>query len=263
MEDVPSGAESVPTSLPGLPRSSQNTRDLHEIFMAALTIVRTLREEPMSKHFERDLENLQHRLLALSGTVEDLVDKANDALVHRNFALAAEIVEADNAVDQQEVQIEDECLKMLALHQPVALDLRRIATVMKVNNDLERIADLAVGIAQRTKCLEPYPQFQAPPRLQAMGQMATSMVRRSLDALVAMDAAAAREVCQEDDAVDAVNREIIEELQQVMQTQSWAVPAALHCFSAARHLERIADHATNIAEDVVYLVEGEIARHSL
>ena len=215
----------------------------------------------MSKHFERDLENLQHRLLALSGMVEDLVVKANQALTGRHAQLAAQVVEADTEIDEQEVMIEDECLKMLALHQPVALDLRRIATVMKVNNDLERIADLAVNVAQRSESLQACPEFVVPHKLEAMGHIATGMVRRALDALVAMDSAAAREVCAEDDKVDTLNREIIDELLHVMQAQSWAVPAALDCFSATRHLERIADHATNIAEDVVYLVEGEIARH--
>jgi phosphate transport system protein len=217
----------------------------------------------MSKHFERDLENLQHRLLALSGTVEDLVVKANQALLARDVPLAEQVVRADGEVDQQEVEIEDECLKMLALHQPVALDLRRIATVMKVNNDLERIADLAVNVAQRAESLREYPQFTAPARLDQMGQSAMGMVRRSLDALVEMDAAAARAVCADDDAVDELNRAVTDELVEIMQRDSWAIPAALHCFSAARHLERIADHATNIAEDVLYLVEGEIARHSL
>jgi phosphate transport system protein len=139
--------------------------------------------------------------------------------------------------------------------------LRRIATVMKVNGDLERIADLAVSIAQRAKAMDAYPAFPIPEQLPRMVVIATQMVRGAMDAFVKMDTVAARRIMAMDREVDQFNCEIIEDLQNIMKTQANLVEAALHCFSAVRHIERIADHATNIAEDVVYLVEGDIVRH--
>ncbi len=215
----------------------------------------------MTKHLHRDMDNVHHEILSLSALVEEMIDKAARVLVHRDWGLAREVVAADEIVDQREVHIEEECLKMLALHQPVAVDLRRIATVMKVNNDLERIADLAVNIAERGQSLKQFPDFSVPAKLQRSIEMATAMVRQSLDAFVNMDLAAARQVGLRDDDVDQANREIIDELLQVMQQRADLIQPAVHCFSAARHVERIADHATNIAEDVIYLVEGEIVRH--
>jgi len=190
-----------------------------------------------------------------------MIDKATQALNERKYNLADEVVNSDGYVDEHEVHVEEECLKMLALHQPVAVDLRRIATVMKVNNDLERIADLAVSIAQRAQAMSAYPAFPIPDQLPRMVVISTQMVRGSMDALVNLDSAYARRIMAMDNQVDQLNRDIIAELQELMQSQPNLVPAALHCFSAVRHTERIADHATNIAEDVVYLVEGEIVRH--
>jgi phosphate transport system protein len=215
----------------------------------------------MSKHLLRDIDNLNAELLGISSVVEEMIDKAILALNERRFDLVDEVINSDKFVDQHEVHVEEECLKMLALHQPVAIDLRRIATVMKVNNDLERIADLAVSIAERARALDAFPGFPIPNRLQRMVVLTTQMVRGAMDALVNLDTAAARRIMSLDEEVDQYNRDIIEDLQVVMATQAKLVPAALHCFSAVRHIERIADHATNIAEDVVYLVEGEIVRH--
>ncbi len=215
----------------------------------------------MSKHFERDIENLQRGLLTMSGHVEEMVGLANRALCERNSVLAQRVIDSDATVDEQEVRLEEECLKILALHQPVAIDLRRVATVMKVNNDLERIADLAVNVAERTRCLVEESDFPIPLKLDRMADLARTMLRDSLDALVAMDEQKARLICKTDDEVDELNRQIIDELQDRMQERTVSISAALHCFSATRHMERIADHATNIAEDVIYLVSGEIARH--
>jgi phosphate transport system protein len=215
----------------------------------------------MSRHLQRDIESINQELLSISSMVEEMIDKATQALNERKYNLADEVVNSDGYVDEHEVHVEEECLKMLALHQPVAVDLRRIATVMKVNNDLERIADLAVSIAQRAKAMESYPAFPIPDQLPRMVVISTQMVRGSMDALVNLDSAYARRIMAMDNQVDQLNRDIIAELQEVMQNQPNLVPAALHCFSAVRHTERIADHATNIAEDVVYLVEGEIVRH--
>ena len=215
----------------------------------------------MSKHLQRDIDRLNQELLSISSMVEEMIDKATLALSERRIDLADQVVGSDSFVDSHEVHVEEECLKMLALHQPVAVDLRRIATVMKVNNDLERIADLAVSIAQRAQAMSEYPAFPIPDQLPRMVVITTQMVRGSMDALVNLDSAYARRIMAMDNQVDQLNRDIIAELQEVMQTQPNLVPAALHCFSAVRHTERIADHATNIAEDVVYLVEGEIVRH--
>lgn len=215
----------------------------------------------MSRHLQRDIEAINQELLGISSMVEDMIDKATQALNERRYELADDVVNSDPYVDEHEVHVEEECLKILALHQPVAVDLRRIATVLKVNADLERIADLAVSIAQRAKAMHECPAFPVPDRLARMVVIATQMVRGAMDAFVNLDTASARRIMAMDHEVDQFNCEIIAELESLMQKRADLVPAAVHCFSAARHIERIADHATNIAEDVVYLVEGEIVRH--
>lgn len=213
------------------------------------------------KHLQRDMDNLQRHILSLSTMVEEMIDKATLALSDRRSDLAAEVIRADEEVDRFEVRIEDECLKLLALHQPVAVDLRRIATVLKVNSDLERIADLAVSVAERAQAIHEFPEFPVPDQLDRMVVLTTQMVRGAMDSFVNLDSQAARRILRLDDEVDQHNREIIAVLQNLMQEDKELVPPALHCFSATRHIERIADHATNIAEDVIYLVEGDIVRH--
>ncbi len=215
----------------------------------------------MSKHWERDLDNLQRHLMALAACVEEAIFKGTRALGERNASLALEVVEGDAVIDQEENYIENECLKMLALHQPVAIDLRRIISALKINTDLERMADLAVNIAERALSLAELPRIAVPDKLQSMTDLTTSMVRQSLDAFVMLNADQARRVIRLDDEVDRYNREIIAELIGTMQQTPEQVPAFMAFFSAVRQLERIADHATNIAEDVVYLIEGEIIRH--
>ena len=216
----------------------------------------------MTKHFYRDMENLHRDILALSALVEEMIGNAAKALRERDPELAADVIAVDPQVDDREVQIEEFCLKMLALHQPVAVELRRIATVMKVNNDLERIADLAVNLAERATALAAHPQFDPPTELDDMITVGTQMVRDAMDAFVNLDSQSAREICLRDEAVDRQNEDIIEELRALMKADPRSVEPALLCFSATRHMERIADHATNIAEDVIYLVDGEIIRHN-
>ncbi len=211
----------------------------------------------MSIHLQRDLESLQIQLLAQSSVVEEMIRKACRAIHAIRPVLAAEIMDHEQLVNEREVRIEEDCLKILALHQPVAVDLRRTATIMKINNDMERIADLAVNIAERAQGLTLYPEFMVPETFDRMAQLAVTMVQDALNALVRLDVDAAREVCLRDDDVDALNREVINEMRGIMKL----IEAALNLFSASRHIERIADHATNIAEDVIYLVDGEIARH--
>lgn len=215
----------------------------------------------MSKHLQRDMEHIHSEILVLSGMVEAMIDRASRALRERNLELARQVAKEDAEIDELEVRVEEDCLKILALHQPVAVDLRRIATVLKVNNDLERMADLAVNIAERVQSIASQPDFPIPEKLERMVELTMAMVKGSLNAFVNLDTEAAREICQKDDEVDHYNREVINELHQHMRNRPDHIDAAMHCFSASRHVERIADHATNIAEDVIYLVEGEIARH--
>jgi phosphate transport system protein len=215
----------------------------------------------MSKHLERDLDNLQRHLMAMAASVEEAIFKGTRALQERNAALAEEVIAGDSLIDQEENYVENECLKMLALHQPVAIDLRRIISALKINTDLERMADLAVNIAERAVSLADLPPIAVPDKLQNMTELTSSMVRQSLDAFVMVNARQARQVIVLDEEVDRYNREIIGELIGQMQKAAELVPALMSFFSAVRQLERIADHATNIAEDVVYLIEGEIIRH--
>jgi phosphate transport system protein len=215
----------------------------------------------MAKHLERDLENLQRDLLALAASVEEAIHKAIRALRERETKPAQQVIADETQIDQEENHIEEECLKILALHQPVAVDLRRIAAALKINTDLERMADLAEDIAERALYLAQLPAVPVPERLQRMTDLTISMVRQSLDSFVNLDVRQARRVCRLDDEVDRYNNEIIQELIGMMQESPDMVEPGLSLFSATRHLERIADHATNIAEDVVYLVEGEIIRH--
>jgi phosphate transport system protein len=217
----------------------------------------------MAKHLERDLDNLQHDLLALAGLVEASIHKAIRALQERNLRLAQEVINGDPQIDSEENHIEEECLKILALHQPVAIDLRRIAAAMMINIDLERMGDLAEEIAERAIHLSRPPLLPIPSKLQRMTDLTTMMVHQSLDSFVNLNTEQAKQVMRLDDEVDRYNVEIINEIVQAMQRSPDLIDAGLSMFSATRHLERIADHATNIAEDVVYLVEGEIVRHRI
>jgi phosphate transport system protein len=215
----------------------------------------------MSKHLQRDLDNLQRDILVMAASVEEAIHKAIRALQGRDTPLAEQVIAGDTEIDQEENHVEEECLKILALHQPVAVDLRRITAALKINTDLERMADLAEDIAERALQLAHPPYIPIPDKLQRMTDLTTAMVRQSLDAFVNLDVRLARLVCRFDDEVDRYNHEIIEDLIRLIQGSPELVQPGLSLFSATRHLERIADHATNIAEDVIYLVEGEIVRH--
>jgi phosphate transport system protein len=213
------------------------------------------------KHLQRDMDNLQRDMWALAASVEAAIHKAIQALQERDSISAQEVITGDNQIDQDENRVEEECLKILALHQPVAIDLRGIAAALKINTELERMADLAEEIAERALHLATLPITPIPAKLQRMADLTATMVKQSLDAFVHLDAFKARQVCRLDDDVDRCNNEIIQELTEMMQASPDMVEAGLSLFSTTRHLERIADHATNIAEDAVYLVEGTIIRH--
>jgi phosphate transport system protein len=216
----------------------------------------------MSKHFERELGNLQDRLLTLFGVVERMINQATRSLIHGSGGSIVEQLEQDDEfINAQEVVIEEECLKILALYQPVASDLRLITTVMKINIDLERIADLACNIAERVDAIQQYPYFPIPDQISEMARDATEMVRKALNSFVGSNLGLAKQVIIDDRRVDELNRQAIGEVKQLMASQPELIDPALSCFSLSRHLERIADHAENIAEEVIYLISGEIIRH--
>lgn len=215
----------------------------------------------MSKHFQREVERLKRSLLSLSAVVEDAVWVAVKSVEEGHAASAARVIDGDAQVDQMEVDIEEECLKILALYHPVAFDLRFIVAVLKMNNDLERIGDLAVNIAKRALALAERRLAGLPLDFHDMGAKAKSMLRRSLDALVNQDPDLAREIRKDDDEMDAMNRAMTERIKVEIRKRPENLDALLQLLNISRHLERIADQATNIAEDVIYLVQGQIVRH--
>lgn len=215
----------------------------------------------MTKHLRRDLEGLERRLLLLAGEVEEAVRRAVSALVERRIELAERVLAGDDAIDRLEVEIEDECLKILALHHPVASDLRFIVTCLKSANDLERIADLAGNIAERGVSFSAHAELEVPPRIREVAEICTRMLRQAIDSFVRGDARLARSLCIQDQQVDRAHRRIIGDCMEVMHRDPQCIDQALDLISISKNLERIGDHATNIAEDVVYLVEGDIIRH--
>jgi phosphate transport system protein len=215
----------------------------------------------MSKHLERDLDRLKKEILVMGGMVEEATDLAISAIIDRRKDLAEQVTSGDDKIDSKELEVEDECLKMLALHQPVASDLRFIITVLKVNSDLERMGDLAKNIAERAVALATQPPIAGARELGAMAERVRGMVHECIDALVERDVDLAKKVCIDDREVDEENKKHFAQLQQVMAKDTDTIERAVHLLSVSRHLERIADHATNIAEDVVFLVDGEVIRH--
>src|SRR5262245_38695889 len=214
----------------------------------------------MSKHLERDLERLQQRIVAFAGMVEQAIYKAVQAMQEHNRDQAEEIIAGDEDIDRAENDITEDCLKLLALHQPVATDLRRIATTFMITTDLERMGDLAKHLAEAAVVLSA-PPVPTPAKLTRMTEIALNMVRQSLDSFVNLDSQHARRVVRMDDEVDQLNDDLIAELTAAMKKSPDMVEPGLTLFAATRQMERIADHATNIAEDVIYLIEGEIVKH--
>lgn len=215
----------------------------------------------MSKHLQRDMDEIRRRLLALFGVAEKMIDNAVRALCEQKQELVDEVLASDDYVDEQEVLIEEECLKILALHQPVAGNLRIVAAVLKINADLERIADLACNIAERAQSLCQFPDFPMPDELPQMASATTEMLRLAIDAFVNMNSSLAEHVILMDNRIDQMNRDVIDLLRGIMQDSPALIEPALHSFSATRNIERIGDLAESIAGDVVYIVKGEIVRH--
>jgi phosphate transport system protein len=216
----------------------------------------------MTKHFRKELETIKKRILTLGSMVEDLVHDSVQAVERVDADLANEIIKKDSEIDETEVDIEEECLKVLALHQPVAVDLRFIIAVIKINNELERIGDQAVNIAQRVQVIA---KRTKPPfwfDYSEMGEKAQKMLRMSLDALVNLDVDLAYRVITMDDEVDRIKKDAYDKIKQAIKDLPERVGYYINLLLISRHLERLADHATNIAEEVIYLVEGEIFRHA-
>ncbi|HEX6209896.1 MAG TPA: phosphate signaling complex protein PhoU [Methylomirabilota bacterium] len=217
----------------------------------------------MQRHFHEELEALKQTLLAMGGLVEDQIRRVMTALLERDGALAQEVIDRDRQVNAYDVEVDEKCVELLALHQPAAGDLRFITTAMKIVTDLERIGDQAVNIAQRALELNEEPQLKPYIDLPRMAELSQRMVKESLDAFVARDTELARRVCAEDAEVDALKEQIFRELLTFMMGDARTIPRAIRLILISRFLERVADHATNIAEMVVYMVESKMVRHTL
>jgi len=212
-------------------------------------------------HMFREIDKLKKEILALGASVEEAVQRAVQSVIDRNARLASEVVEMDQEIDQAEVDIEEECLKILALHQPVAVDLRFIVAVLKINSDLERIGDLAVNVAKQGRYLATRERLEIPFDFEGMAAKTQRMLKGALDALVNMDAVLAKGVCAADDEVDEINRNMFAKVESAIRGNLDRLNDWIRLFAISRNMERIADHATNIAEDVIYMTEGEIVRH--
>jgi phosphate transport system protein len=217
----------------------------------------------MQRHFHDEIETLKQTLLAMGGLVEDQIRHVMRALIERDDALAQEVIERDQQVNAYDVEVDETCVSLLALHQPAAGDLRFITTAMKIVTDLERMGDQAVNIAQRVLELNREPQLKPYIDLPRMAEKAQRMVKESLDAFVARDTELARRVCAEDAEVDALKEQIFRELLTFMMEDARTIPRAIRLILISRFLERLADHATNIAEMVIYLVDAKMVRHTL
>ena len=216
----------------------------------------------MSVHLQRDVEKLKQQILMMSAEVENEVRTAVRAIEQRDAELARQVIDREEQTNVTEVDVEDNCLKILALHQPVAADLRYIIAVLKINQALERIGDLAVHIAKRGLFLCEQPSVNIPFRLGEMADKSQAMLKKVLDAFVNLNDASAHEVCAADSEVDAINRDILQQVKKALMQNPALLEPLLQIMHIARHLERIADHATNIAEDLIFLIEGRIVRHT-
>ena len=217
----------------------------------------------MKRHLQVELEKLKKKILLMAGMAEQSVQNAAKALKARDLELAQRIIDEDQAMNELEVEIEEECLKILALHQPVAVDLRFIVAVIKINNDLERVGDMAVNIAERVLVVATKPPVSFSFNFDEMASKVEVMLKLSLDSLVNLDVDMAYRVLLMDDEVDDLKIRCYDLVKDALRNEPDRANSLINLFLVSRHLERIADHATNIAEDVIYMVEGEIHRHKL
>ena len=216
----------------------------------------------LHRHLDEELAELKTKLVNMASLAEDQIDKALAALVKRDSALACRVIEQDHKVNALDVEIDEDCIRLLALHQPAARDLRLVTTGMKISTELERISDLAENVCERTIELNEEPQLKPYIDIPRMGNLARIMVKESIDAFVKDDSALARKVLAHDDLVDELMEQIFRELLSFMIEDPHTISRAIRLSFIAKYIERVADHATNIAELVVYLVEGKIIRHT-
>jgi len=217
----------------------------------------------MSIHLQRQFDRLKKHVLQLGAMSEEAVERAIRAVHQRDVALADQVINDDQRIDLMEIDIEEECLHTLALHQPVAFDLRFVVAVLKINSDLERIADLASNVAEQAKFLSDMARpSEIPFDLTGMGRAVRGMLKNSLDALVNVDPTQAGEVVESDDRVDEIHRQMYEAIERAMRDNPHQLQQYIHLLNISRQLERMGDHCVNIAEDVLYMARGDITRHS-
>jgi len=217
----------------------------------------------MTIQLKKEIDRLKQEILKLGAEVEASVRMAVKSLMERDSDLARKVIARDSEIDSLEVEIEEECLKTLALHQPVAIDLRFIVAVLKINSDLERIGDLAVNIAEREIIISKKRETGLVPGLEEMSEKAQIMLRKSLEALINIDSKTARDVLIMDDDLDDLNSQIYDRVKEGIRKKPEHLTTMVQYLTIARNLERMGDQATNICEDVIYMVDGEIVRHQL
>lgn len=215
----------------------------------------------MTIHFQKEIDKLKKMILKVATQVEESLYRALRSLKEQDKTLAKKVIDNDKKIDAMEIEVEEECLKILALHQPVAFDLRYIIAVLKINNDLERIGDLAVNIAERAMYLSTQAPIKIPNSITEMASAVPQMLKKSIDTLINMNTELANEVCLADERVDELHASMYVYIQKEVAKSLENFESLLHLLGVARYLERIADHTTNICEDVIYMVEGEISRH--
>jgi phosphate transport system protein len=216
----------------------------------------------MQRHFDEELKNLKEKILRMGAMVEEQIANAIKSLIERNSDLARQVIANDHRVNAMDVEIDEDCLRLIALHQPMAVDLRFLTTAMKISTELERMSDLAENVSERAIELNEEPQIKPYIDIPRMAVHTQRMVKESLDAFVNRDVNLARKVCADDDFVDDLNQQIFRELLSFMIEDPHAITRAIRISFVSKYIERIADHATNVAELVVYLVEGKIIRHT-
>jgi phosphate transport system protein len=217
--------------------------------------------ERFVRHFQEELDVLKTRLLEMGGLAEERVRHAVAGLADRDFSLIESVLAGDEPVNELHIEIDDRVLKLLALHQPVAADLRALMAAVKINTDLERVGDLAVNIAEAAKRYATHPPVKKLLDIPRMGDIAQAMLRDALDSYVKGDVALAQHVLNEDDQLDALKTQIFRELLTFMLSDPTTIEPSLDLLLVSRHLERIGDHATNIAEDVIFMVSARDVRH--
>jgi phosphate transport system protein len=217
----------------------------------------------MERPFDDELKTLKEKLLEMAARAEEQIALAIRGLKDREEKLACQVLDREESINLLDIEIDEMCMRLLALRQPMATDLRFITSAMKISNDLERIGDLAVNIAERTIDLLKSPQLKPLIDIPRMARLSQDMVRDALNAFVNLDDKLARDVCERDDKVDQLNDQVFRELLTYMMQDPGTISRAVDLILVGRHLERIADHATNIGEDVIYMVKGKTIKHHI